>query len=101
MTRRAHRRGVQGGDPKWIEQEQSVHVGHRVTTALFQEHGRAATLGWADFRFNAQTASTATSTAPAHQRRGSANAETTPAGAPAAAADRTQRPDVTCEGKTG
>ena len=32
---------------------------------------------------------------------GCANAETTPAGAPAAAADRTQRPDATCEGKTG
>ena len=42
-----------------------------------------------------------TSTAPAHQPLGSANAETTPAGAPAAAADRTQRPDATCEGKTG
>ena len=41
------------------------------------------------------------STAPAHQRRGPANAETTPAGAPAAAADRTQRPDATCEGKNG
>ena len=35
------------------------------------------------------------------QPRGSANAETTPAGAPAAAADRTQRPDATCEGKNG
>ena len=32
---------------------------------------------------------------------GSANAETTPAGAPAAAADRTQRPDATREGKNG
>ena len=51
---------------------------------------------------NAQTAHHATSsTAPAHQRRGSANAETTPAGAPAAAADRTQRPDATCGGKNG
>ena len=40
------------------------------------------------------------STAPAHQLLGSANAETTPAGAPAAAADRTQRRDATCEGKT-
>ena len=55
-------------------------------------------LGAAD----AQTAHPATfSTAPTHQRLGSANAETTPAGAPAAAADRTQRPDATCEGKTG
>ena len=43
----------------------------------------------------------ATSTALGHQRRGSANAETTPAGAPAAAADRTHRPDATCEGKNG
>ena len=55
-------------------------------------------LGAAD----AQTAHPATSsTAPAHQRRGSANAETTPARAPAAAADRTQRPNATCEGKNG
>ena len=51
---------------------------------------------------NAQTAHPPTSsTAPAHQLLGSANAETTPARAPAAAADRTQRPDATCEGKTG
>ena len=51
---------------------------------------------------DAQTAHHATSsTAPAHQLLGSANAETTPAGAPAAAADRTQRPDATCEGKNG
>ena len=41
------------------------------------------------------------STAPAHQLLGSANAETTPAGAPAAAADRPQRPDATCEGRNG
>ena len=41
------------------------------------------------------------STAPTHQLLGSANAETTPAGAPAAAADRKQRPDATCEGKNG
>ena len=55
-------------------------------------------LGAAD----AQAAHPATfSTAPAHQRLGSANAETTPAGAPAAAAVRTQRPDATCEGKNG
>ena len=38
---------------------------------------------------------------PAHQLLGSANAETTPAGAPAAAADRTQRPNTRCEGKNG
>ena len=55
-------------------------------------------LGAAD----AQTAHpAATSTAPTHQLLGSANAETTPARAPAAAADRTQRPDATCEGKNG
>ena len=49
-----------------------------------------------------QTAHPATfSTAPAHQRLGSANTETTPARAPAAAADRTQRPDATCDGKNG
>ena len=55
-------------------------------------------LGAAD----AQPAHSATSsTAPAHQLLGSANAETTPAGAPAAAADRTQRPDATCEGTNG
>ena len=55
-------------------------------------------LGAAD----AQTAHHATfSTAPTHQLLGSANAETTPARAPAAAADRTQRPDATCKGKNG
>ena len=53
-------------------------------------------LGAAD----AQTAHHATScTAPTHQLLGSANAETAPA--PAAAADRTQRPDATCEGTNG
>ena len=53
-------------------------------------------LGAAD----AQTAHHATfSTAPTHQPLGSANAETTPARAPAAAANRTQRPDATCKGK--
>ena len=41
------------------------------------------------------------STAPAHRPLGSANAETTPARALAAAADRTQRPNATCEGKNG
>ena len=55
-------------------------------------------LGTAD----AQMAHPATSsTAPTHQLLGSVNAETTPAGAPAAAADRTQRPDATCEGTNG
>ena len=51
---------------------------------------------------DAQTAHHATSsTAPAHQPLGSANAEATPARAPAAAADTKQRPDATCEGKNG
>ena len=45
---------------------------------------------------DAQTAHPATSsTAPAHRPLGSANAETTPARAPAAAADRTKQPDAT------
>ena len=49
-----------------------------------------------------QTAHHATfSTAPTHQLLGSANAETTPGRAPAAAADRKQRPDATCEGTNG
>ena len=55
-------------------------------------------LGAAD----AQTAHPATfSTVPTHQLLGSANAETTPAGAPAAAVDTKQRPDATCEGTNG
>ena len=55
-------------------------------------------LGAAD----AQTAHHATfSTAPTHQPLGSANAETTPARASAAAADKKQQPDTTCEGKNG
>ena len=49
-----------------------------------------------------QTAHHATfSTTPTHQLLGSANTETTPARAPAAAADRKQQPDATCEGKNG
>ena len=51
---------------------------------------------------DAQTAHhTTSSTAPAHQPLGSANAETTPARVPAAAADRKKQPDATCEGKNG
>ena len=57
------------------------------TTAVCQLLGTA----------NAQMAPAGTSTAPAHQPLGSA--ETTPAGAPVAVADRTQQPDATCEGK--
>ena len=41
------------------------------------------------------------STVPTYQLLGSANAETTPARAPATAADRKQRPDATCERKNG
>ena len=46
---------------------------------------------------------TSAAATPVSERRplGSANAETTPAGAPAAAAHRTQRPDATCEGENG
>ena len=63
---------------------------------LAQEGGRGANY-WAPLtRKHA-----AFSTAPTHQPLGSANAKTTPAGAPAAAADRKQRPNATCEGKTG
>ena len=55
-------------------------------------------LGAAD----AQMAHHATfSTAPTHQLLGSSHAETIPARAPAAAADRKQQPDATCEGKNG
>ena len=51
---------------------------------------------------DAQTAHHATfSTAPTHQLLGSANAETTPARAPATVADIKQQPDATCEGKNG
>ena len=58
----------------------------------------AQLLGAAD----AQTAHHATfSTAPTHQLLGSANAETTQARAPAAAADRKQQPDATCDWKNG
>ena len=55
-------------------------------------------LGAAD----AQTAHHATfSAAPTHQLLGSTNAKTTPARAPAAAADRKQQPDTTCKGENG
>ena len=53
--------------------------------ALWQPHQRGE--GEADSK-NSQTTPATTSTAPTHQRLGSANAETTPARAPAAAADR-------------
>ena len=38
---------------------------------------------------------------PVHQLSGPDDAATPPQGTPAAAADRTQRPDATCEGKNG
>ena len=51
---------------------------------------------------DAQTAHHVTfSAAPTHQLLGPANAETTPARAPAAAADRKQQPNATCKGKNG
>ena len=95
----AHRNTArQATDGLWTEargqQKQSNDPGnnqHILNTPIYL-------LGAAD----AQTAHHATfSTAPTHQLLGSANAETTPARAPAAAADRKQRPDATCEGKNG
>ena len=50
---------------------------------------------------NSQTTLATTSTSSIRQLLGSANAETTPARAPAAAADRKQQPNATCEGKNG
>ena len=83
-------------DGLWTEvcgqQKQSKDPATTSTTPIRQLLGAA----------NVQTAHPATfSTAPTHQLLGSANAEPTPARAPAAAADRTQRPDATCEGKNG
>ena len=86
-----------GGDGLWTEargqQKQSKDPSQTTSTSSIRQ-----LLGAAD----AQTAHPATfSTAPTHQLLGSANAETTPARAPAAAANRTQRPDATCERKNG
>ena len=70
----------------------------QATPATTSTSSRRQLSGAAD----AQTAHHTTfSTVPTHQRLGSANAETTPAGAPAGAADRKQRPDATCEGTNG
>ena len=70
----------------------------QTTTATTSTSSIHQLLGAAD----AQTAHHATSsTAPTHQLLGPANAETPPSRAPAAAADRTQQPDATCEGKNG
>ena len=75
---------------RWVDSKNSQTTTTTTSKTLVRQ-----LLGTAD----AQTAHHATlSTAPAHQPLGSANAETTPAGAPAAAADRKQQPDATCEG---
>ena len=80
-----------------VKQPEMDFMSHRGEIATSTTSKRQL-LGAAD----AHTAHQATtSTAPAHQPLGSANVETTPARAPAAAADRTQRPDATCEGKNG
>ena len=81
-------------DGLWTEvcgqQKQSNDPATTSTSSIRQLLGAADT----------QTAHHATfSTVPTRQVLGSA--ETTPARAPAAAADRTQRPDATCEGKNG
>ena len=81
-----------------IRWEAPPYLGGGVAAAAAAAGGGGQLLGAAD----AQTAHHVTfSTVPTQQLLGSANAETTPAGAPAAAADRTQRPDATCEGKNG
>ena len=95
-----------GNEEIWCLREDLVEVcgddaGHRPACVWGGGGGQPPIrqlLGAAD----AQMAHHATSsTAPTHQMLGSANAETTPARAPAAAADRKQRPDATREGKTG
>ena len=90
--RREERVTVQGP----VQEQQPDGMSHRgattSTTPICQLLGAV----------DAQTAHHATSsTALAHQLLGFANAETTPAGAPAAEADRKQRPDATCGGKNG
>ena len=86
----------QAMDGLWTEahgrQKQSNDPGNN-------QHNPKYTNYWAPLTRKAHPATF--STAPTHQRLGSANAETTPAGAPAAAADRKQPPDATCEGKNG
>ena len=92
--------GGGGGTPAWTAcgQRRVDSKNGQTTPATTSTSSIRQLLGAAD----AQTAHPATfSTAPAHQLLGSANAETTPARAPAAAADRTQRPDAAREGKNG
>ena len=89
----SERRRQGGGRRRCVGSENSQTTPTTTNTASICQ-----LLGAAD----AQTAHPATSSAaPAHQLLGSANAEMTPAGAPAAAADRKKRPDATCEGKNG
>ena len=83
-------------DGLWTErrgqQKQSTTPATTSTSSIRQLLGAA----------DVQTAHHATfSTAPTHQLLRSANPETTPARAPAAAAGRKLQPDATCEGKNG
>ena len=96
MRRRAVGRGG-GGD---AQHDVGGGGGNSPTIPRNNQHNPRCADYWAPLTHKTAHAATF-STAPAHQPLGSANAETTPAGAPAAAADRTQRPDATCEGKTG
>ena len=85
-------RGAWGGIIQCQYRDSRTHLGGGGTPIIRQYANY-----WAPLTAHPATSSTA----PAHQLLGTANAETTPAGAPAAAADRTQRPDATCEGKNG
>ena len=92
------RKRTYGGRPGQRVEECVDSKNSQTTPATTSTSSIRQLLGAAD----AQTAHHATfSTAPTHQPLGSVNAETTPARAPAAAADRTQRPDATCEGQNG
>ena len=86
--------GLDGRDNAWRIGAPGPHA-HGNTVRHVVDDRRAEARGQRKLSNDPAT----TSTAPAHQPLGSANAETTPAGAPAAAADRTQRPDTTCKGE--
>ena len=103
-----------GGRPGQRVEEQGTWAAQRLWTACGQRcvdsknsQTTPATTSTSSIRqllgaADTQTAHHVTfSTVPTHQLLGSANAETTPAGASAAAADRKQRPDATCGGKNG
>ena len=93
-----HRRGRRAPAVEGVRAVARAGGGGETTPTTTSTSSIHQLLGAAD----AQPAHPATSsTAPTHQPLGSANAETTPAGAPAAVADRTQRPDATCEGTSG